>query len=236
MLETQSAAGLVELGNRAEMILHERSEEHNTELQMMKNRAEAYIGFQSQDISKLRHELNQASEELQTIYLGREQSLLHQPEVELMAKANSQHHEAEVSLMQNAINDRSAVFNSELVNLRSTIQSQKDQSANRSGFTDEEIRSYLSKKLMMFRDEYQQESITLQAMIQSESDVAKLYKGRYEHIAQSALGKDPSSDHIIKSLKSRLDHEADHTDIYRRKHTKASEELNEMRMELKVEN
>ena len=209
--------------------------------------AEAYIGFQNQDISKLRRELKQASEELQTVHLGGEQTLLHEREVErmhgilsselLMAKANPQHHEAEVSLMQNAMNDRSAVFNSELVNLRSTIQNQKDQIANRSGFTDEEIRSYLSKKLMMImiRDEYQQESVTYQAMIKSEGDVARLNKGRYEHIAQSALEKDPSSDKVIKSLKSRLDHEADHTEIYRRKHTKASEELNELRMELKTE-
>lgn len=76
----------------------------------------------------------------------------------------------------------------------------------------------------MIRDEYHQEAVTHQAMIQSEGDVARLYKGRYEHMAQSALGKDPSTDQIIKSLKSRLDHEANHTNVYREKHAKASEE------------
>ena len=43
----------------------------------------------------------------------------------LMSEANSQHHGAEVSLMQNALRDRSAILNSEVANLQSTIQSQK---------------------------------------------------------------------------------------------------------------
>lgn len=43
-----------------------------------------------------------------------------------MSEANSQHHGAEVSLMQNALRDRSAILNSEVANLQSTIQSQKD--------------------------------------------------------------------------------------------------------------
>eukprot|EP00434_Breviolum_minutum_P033236 symbB.v1.2.029410.t1/scaffold3211.1/size107887/2 len=85
----------------------------------------------------------------------------------------------------------------------------------------------------MIRDEYHQEAVTHQAMIQSEGDVARLYKGRYEHMAQSALGKDPSTDQIIKSLKSRLDHEANHTNVYREKHAKASEELSETMRKLK---
>lgn len=54
MLETQRnacAAGIIELGNRAEVILQERSREHNTELQSVKNRAEEYIGFQGQNIT-----------------------------------------------------------------------------------------------------------------------------------------------------------------------------------------
>lgn len=66
------------------MVLQERSEEHDTELQMVKNRAEAYIGFQNQDITKLRHELNQANEQLQTSHLGREQIFLHGEEIERM--------------------------------------------------------------------------------------------------------------------------------------------------------
>lgn len=87
----------------------------------------------------------------------------------------------------------------------------------------------------MIRDEYHQESVTHQAMIQSEGDVARLYKGRYEHMAQSAMGKDPSTDQIIQSVRSRLDHEANHAHTYREKHEKANEEFSEMRMKLKTE-
>ena len=35
----------------------------------------------------------------------------------------------------------------------------------------------------MIRDEYHQESMAHQVMIQSEGDVARMYKGRYEQIA-----------------------------------------------------
>jgi len=99
-----------------------------------------------------------------------------------MAKANFQHREAEVSLMQNAMKDKSTIFNSELVNLRSTLQNQRyqrHQNAQRFRFIDAETRSYFTKKLMMFRDEFQQESMAFQAMVQSEGEVAKLYKGRW---------------------------------------------------------
>lgn len=223
MLETQRdecAAGLIELGNRAEVMLQERSEQHNTELQSVKNRAEAYIGFQGQNITKLGQELNHANKQLQDSMLGRERISLRGEEVErlngvlsnelLMAKANSQHHEAELSLMRSTLNDRTAIFNSELGSLRSTLQNQNAQNANRSSYTDEEIRSYLQRKMAMIRGEYHQESMTHQAMIQSAGDVARMHKGRYEHMAQSAMGKDPNTDQIIQSLKSRLDHEANH--------------------------
>ena len=72
-------------------------------------------------------------------------------------------------------------------------------------------------------------------MIQSEGDVARMHKGRYEHIAQSAMGKDPSTDQIIQSLRSRLDHEANHAKTSREKHGKASMELDEIKMKLKTE-
>ena len=55
--------------------------------------------------------------------------------------------------------------------------------------------------MAMIRGEYHQESMTHQAMIQSAGDVARMYKGRYEHMAQSAMGKDPNTDQIIQSLK-----------------------------------
>ena len=41
---------------------------------MMKSRAEAYNEFQGQDISRLRHELNHANEELQSNDVGIEKS------------------------------------------------------------------------------------------------------------------------------------------------------------------
>ena len=188
MLETQRnecVAGIIELGNRAEVILQERSREHDTELQTVKNRAEEYIGFQGRNITRLRQELNQVNEQLQNSVLGREQLTLRGEEVErlngvlsnelLMAKANSQHHEAELSLMRSTLNDRTAIFNSELGNLRSTIQNQATQNVNGSSYTDEEIRTYLTRKLAMIKDEYHQESMTYQAMIQSEGDVARKY-------------------------------------------------------------
>ena len=53
MLETQRnefATGLIEVGNRAEMVLQERHAEHISELQMVKSKAEEYIGFQNRDI------------------------------------------------------------------------------------------------------------------------------------------------------------------------------------------
>lgn len=178
MFETQRneyAAGLIEVGNRAEMVLQERHAEHQSELQMVKNRAEEYIGQQSQDITRLRHELNQANEHLQSGKSRNEQFINQEREIErvngllsdelLVAKVNSQQQEAEISLMQRAMNDRTSILNSEITGLRSTVQSQSAQIANRSGFTDEEIRNYLSRKLAMIEDEYRQEARTHQAMI-----------------------------------------------------------------------
>jgi len=49
------------------------------------------------------------------------------------------------------------------------------------------------------------------------------------------MGKDPSTDQIVQSLKSRLDHEANHAHTYREKHDKAYTELNEVKMKLKTE-
>ena len=248
MLETQRnefATGLIEVGNRAEMVLQERHAEHVSELQMVKSKAEEYIGFQNRDIMQLRHEISQMNDQLQRDYMRREQSAHQEREIEringmlsnelLSAKANSQKQEAEVSLMRTVMDDRASMLNSEIAGLRSTLQNQNAQMARGSGYTDEEIRSYLTRKLAMIRDEYHQEASTQQVMIQSEGDVARMYKGRYELIVQNSLGKDPSTDQVIHSLKNRLENEGNSTKLYMNKHGKASEELSEVTMKLKGE-
>lgn len=247
MLETQRneyAMGLLEVANQAEALLHEPAEEHSEEIQRLRQRAEAYVGYQNEDISRLRQELANANAEIQNNTMGRAQTVLHEREIAhmnevlsnelLMSKANSQHHEAEVSLMQNALRDRSAIFNSEVANLQSAIQNQRELQVQKSGFTEEEIKSFLVRKLAMYCAEFQQESMTLQSMIQSEGDIAKLYKGRYEDIAQSAVGTDSNSEIIMKALKSRLDYEADNTDFHRVKRDEAVQEMRDMRTEFTV--
>ena len=137
--------------------------------------------------------------------------------------------------MQKVMSDRTTLLNSEIMGLRSTVQNQNAQIANRSGFTDEEVRNYLTRKLAMIEDEYRQEARTQQAMIQSEGDVARIYKGRFEHITQSSLGKDPDTDQLIKSLKSRLDQEATYTKNYMHQNDKMSDEVSDMTRKLNSE-
>ena len=135
MLETQSneyAAGLIEIGNHAEAELERRTERHSEEIQGLKHRVEAYLGHQNEDMSRLRNDdLAYANSKLQQSNLGRtqtnhnEREIAHMNEVLsselLMSKANSQHHEAEVSLMQNALQSRSSILQSEVANLQSII-------------------------------------------------------------------------------------------------------------------
>ena len=102
MLETQRnefATGLIEVGNRAEMVLQERHAEHQSELRAVKVRAEEFIGQQNQNIAVLRNELTQANEHLQSGNYRNERSIYHEREVEringllsdelLVAKVNS---------------------------------------------------------------------------------------------------------------------------------------------------
>ena len=248
MLEAQRnefATGLIEVGNRAEMVLQERHAEHQSELRAVKTRAEEFIGQQNQNIAILRNELTQANEHLQSGNYRNERSIYHEREVEringllsdelLVAKVNSQQQENEISLMQKVMSDRTTLLNSEIMGLQSTVQNQNVQIANRSGFTDEEIRNYLTRKLAMIEDEYRQEAKTQQAMIQSEGDVARMYKGRFEYITQSSLGKDPDTDQLIKSLKSRLDQEATYTKNYMHQNDKMSDEMSDMARKLNSE-
>lgn len=102
MLETQRdeyAMGLVEIGNQAEAVLHERAEEHSEEIQRLRQPAEAYVGYQNEDILGLRQELTNVNAELHQNNMGRAQISHHEREIAqrkevlsnelLMSKANS---------------------------------------------------------------------------------------------------------------------------------------------------
>lgn len=141
----------------------------------------------------------------------------------LQRKARSQHYEAEVSLMQNSLKDRTAIFNSQFANLQATVQNQKDLQVQRSWFTKEETKANLILKLSQYQDEFRQGSFTLQSMMQSENDVAKEYKSRYETITQVTPGGDPATESAINALKDRLDNEEKITEIYRNKRDEADQ-------------
>ena len=83
----------------------------------------------------------------------------------LTAKAKSQHHESEIFLMQNSVQDRIAIYNSEISNLQAMIQSQNQLQLQRSGLTENEIRTYIIKKISQAEDEHKQESMMVRAMI-----------------------------------------------------------------------
>lgn len=83
------------------------------------------------------------------------------------------------------------------------------------------IRAYLIRKLSTYQDGFHQESMTLQSMIQSEGDVARLFKGRYEDITQATAGSDKNSENIVKALEDRLDNKVDCIDYHRVKREEA---------------
>ena len=248
MLETQRneyASELVEVGSQAESILQSRAEHYHGEVHELRNRAEAYFGIQNEDISRLRHELAFANSEMQRSHMGSEMSLRNEREIAhmnevlsselLMSKANTQHHETEASLLQNALENKSGIFKSEVESLQSMIESQKRQQVQSAGFTEEEIKSYLLQKLAEFRNEYQHERLTLQSMIQSEGDVAKLYKGRYEDMTQQMANAESNPDNMVKALKKRLDNETQYTLQQISLRSKETEKLREMTNEMKIQ-
>ena len=65
-------------------------------------------------------------------------------------------------------------------------------------------------------------------MVQSEGDIAKLYKGRYEDITQEIVGADKSSNNMVKCLKLRLDREAVFSDHQVSLRREVGEELRNM--------
>ena len=160
MLEAQRneyATGLVELGNRAESVLQERNVEYSEELARVKQRSEAYVGYQDESIMRMRHELTIANDELQqsnqnrSIILQSEREVAHMNEImknEISTqRSNIKNQESEISLMQGSMRDRLSIFNSEISNLQSTIQSQRELQVQRSGFTEEEVISFVKRKI-----------------------------------------------------------------------------------------
>lgn len=79
--------------------------------------------------------------------------------------------------MKTAMDDRASILNTEIAGLRLTLQDQNAQIANRSGYTDDEIRSNLTRRLAVMRNEFDQEVATQQVVMQSEGNVARMYKG-----------------------------------------------------------
>ena len=214
MLETQRneyATGLVELRNQAEFMLQERNMEYSEELARVKQRSEAYVGYQNESISKMRHELAIANDELQQSNQNRSSILQTEREMahtnEMMnneisiQRANIKNHESEISIMQSSMRDRLAIFNSELSNLQSTIQNQRELPVQRSGFTEEEVISFIRRKIEEANKQSESEIMKLNTTLQSEYNVARMYRGRYDDLTKGTSGKEPKSDPLVQGIK-----------------------------------
>ena len=134
--------------------------------------------------------------------------------------------------MQSSMNDRHAIFHAELESLKSTIQNQRELQVQRAGFTEEEVMSFIQKKIDESNRRYESEIMQLDALLQSEHTVARMYKGRYEDVTRGTSGKDHQSDALIAALKDRLDHEASYTDSQEAKITELRDTLADTNLEL----
>ena len=248
MLEAQRneyATGLVELGNRAESVLQERNAEYSEELARVKQRSEAYVGYQDENISRMRHELMIANDELQQSNQSRSDILQSEREVSHMnemmkneisiQRANIKNQESEISLMQSSMRDRLTIFNSELSNLQSTIQNQRELQVQRSGFTEEEVISFIKKKIDETNRQSESEIMRLSNALQNEYNVARMYRGRFDDITKGTSGKDPNSDALVIALKDRLDHEASYVDSQETKIVDLKSQLADINLELHSE-
>ena len=233
------------MGAQAESIIQHRSNQHSEEFHSLRTQAEEYLGVQHEDITRLRHELTDANNEMQHNQMGmemimrNERNVAHANEVLsselLISKTKLQQNEAESSILYNTLESRSNVLNSEISNLQSAIESQRRQQVMRSGFTEEEVKSYLLKKLSEMRNEYHQEKLTLQSIAMSEGDVAKLYKGRYEDITRELQGSESNPDSVVKALTSRLDKEKEYNLQQVSLRHKENDELRELKHEMNAQ-
>ena len=146
----------------------------------------------------------------------------------LTAVARNQHQESEISLMKNSMHDRMTIYNSEISNLQATIQNQSKLQLQHSGFTEDEIRTYIIKKISLAEDEYKQESNSLKAIIQSENEVARVYLDRLEHVTQRAISDDPAAEELINALTERLKQEELDTTHYRERKKELDSEVNKL--------
>ena len=248
MLEAQRneyATGLVELGNRAESVLQERNVEYSEELARVKQRSEAYVGYQDESIMRMRHELTIANDELQqsnqnrSIILQSEREVAHMNEMmknEISTqRSNIKNQESEISLMQGSMRDRLSIFNSEISNLQSTIQSQRELQVQRSGFTEEEVISFVKRKIDEAHRQSESEIMKLSNELQNEHNVARMYRGRFNDITKGTSGKDPNSDALVIALKDRLDHEASYVDSQETKIVDLKSQLSDVNLELHSE-
>ena len=214
MLERQRneyATGMFELGNQAESLLHERHAEYSEEIQRVKNLAEAHVGRQDEAIVRLRGELCSAHHEIsasarketetQREALVRNEFLRNEL---LNAKSSYHHQENEISLMKNSMNERTAIYHSEMSNLQAIVKSQNELQLQHTGFTEDEIRAYIMKKITHAENECNQESMVLKAMVQSEIEVARKFESRFESITQRSIQGDPLAEHVINALMDRL--------------------------------
>ena len=147
----------------------------------------------------------------------------------LNAKSSFHHQENEISLMKNSMNERSAVYHSEISNLQAMVKSQNELQLQHTGFTEDEIRAYIMKKITQAENEYNQESMMLKTMIQSENEVARMFERRYESIAQQSINGDPLAEHVISTLMDRLQNEQIDTERLRRRKDESDLEAMELR-------
>ena len=226
MLERQRneyATGMFELSNQAESMLHERHAEYSEEIRRVKNLAEAHVGRQDEDIIRLRNELSSANFEMSTT--ARKESELQKEALvrnellsnELLnAKSRFHQQESELSRMKNSLNERSAIYQSEISNVQAMVKSQNELQLRRTGFTEDEIRAYIMKKITQAENEHNQESMMLKTMIQSENEVARMFERRYESIAQQSINGDPLAENVINTM-DRLKDEQLNTEFQKKK-------------------
>ena len=137
--------------------------------------------------------------------------------------------------MQGSMRDRLSIFNSEISNLQSTIQSQRELQVQRSGFTEEEVISFVKRKIDEAHRQSESEIMKLSNELQNEHNVARMYRGRFNDITKGTSGKDPNSDALVIALKDRLDHEASYVDSQETKIVDLKSQLSDVNLELHSE-
>lgn len=238
MLERQRneyEEGMFSISQQAELLLNERNAEYDSELYRIRNIAESQVGRQNEDLVRLRNELHSANIEIsrcsrmETEFQREALSMNEYLSNELLtAKSKSLSQENEVSSLQRMMNDRNAVFLSEISNMQSTIHQQSELQVQQSGFTEDEIRMYIIKKISKFEDESRHEKMMLEAMVNSESEVARLHEERFKMVTSRSIGESPLANDVIQSLMDRLYQEQVGTENAKRKRDESDQKVYRM--------